>query len=184
MSRRRSVGGGRAWLTATLLFSAFLPITHALADPGEGRDYVTIGPLLSGSAHRNEQVTLGVGIEAAYLHAFAFRLPLAFLAPLGAGGFVQVQGMDGISKARGALGVRAMVGPLGLDVGAAQETGDSTHATTTLLQIAPFIGGIGGRLSFRFGLPLRGAPGYAREMGVTVVFGLPIGGGARTSRYA
>ena len=130
-----------------------------------------VSGLLSLSAHRDEPLFLGLGIEMGLgLQLSAFSGAPHALQPLKGALVLQIQGQKLFSSPRGSAALRLSTGNVGLGAGVAQENGDSTHATTSFLFGEIILGRIvGGGLSLRLGWPLRKG-GYNQEFALTMTF--------------
>jgi hypothetical protein len=94
--------------------------------------------------------------------------------PLFLGGWVQLQGVDGVSTARYGAGARASLWIFGVDAGLAQQGSDGVHGTTTYAVLAPAVQLGPGSVALRFSLPTSSGLAYPREMAIAITMRLPL----------
>lgn len=160
-----------------LALPAFLSASTALADPGLPRSTTLLnaGLLLSQSARPDGAMT-AYGLEVS-LHDFHDKDYTT-----GLGLFAQFQGTSW-EHLRFAGGVQGTYQFVGVELGAAYETGNRDFAGTASLHVAPFVSALGFvTLALRIGIPLSGPdghrPGYGTDIGgvLSLKFPWPLGG--------
>jgi len=138
---------------------------------GPPRAIISLGFVVASAKPAGDQWHEGFGGELAVLAP----LRLGMGMPFAAGGFGQLQGMDGFSGAtRVSGGVRLQAWMLGFDMGFAQQSGDDFHSATGYVVLAPGLQAGPGALALRFSWPVTGGAHWPRETALTFTIRLPL----------